>query len=236
MGAYCITERGTGSVVLVVRGSSLSRGLEQAARRGERLAGVDLAGRTLTSGFFYRVDFRASSFAGADLRGAYLRETDLRGADLRFARLNQAFLQGADLRSADLRGADLSRADLRGALLSGAQLAGAQLDQAQLEGAILEWRWIEIPLLLLGNKLPLEHKERLILDLVFHDEGKPFDWLRRLIGMGSLADRAIDALARHVREGDNAPAFLRASSARLARAQAPFHADPPPVRVQAARA
>jgi uncharacterized protein YjbI with pentapeptide repeats len=66
-----------------------------------QLAGMDLAGATLT---------------GAWLQGADLRETSLVGADLTFANLTSASLQGADLSAAVLTGAITRDADFTGAI------------------------------------------------------------------------------------------------------------------------
>jgi len=210
MTTYAITERGTGQLLMLLQASSVARALEQAVRRGGGgIPGADLAGLDLTSAFLYRGDFRGASFAGADLRGAFLREADLRDCDFRHARLNQAFLKGADLRGANLQHADFSRADLRAARLCGAYLHGARCDHAQLQDTVLDWRLPELPAELLRRESTLDHGCSLIVDLLFHDDGQPFTWLKRLLAKGDLATRACRLLARSVRDGDNAPELLR---------------------------
>ncbi len=209
MACFAIMERKTGNVILVVEGGSLPRALERAARSGVLLAGANLVGAALGSAFLYRARMAGADLAGANLAGAYLREADLREADLTSAALQGAFLKGADLRGADLRGANLARADLRSAALTGALLAGANLDRAQLDGALLDWRQAPVAIELLRRDLPvLQGGSRLVFDLAFHDDDRPYAWLTRLLAHDP-PERVLTTLARRVRKGDNAPEILR---------------------------
>ncbi len=215
MACYAITERGTGDVILVLEGASFHRALEHAARAGARLARADLKGARLASAFLFRAGLEGADLNGADLAGAYLREADLRGSDLRGSALTGAFLKGADARGADLRGANLAGSDLRGSRLVGADLAGANLDRARLTGAVLDWRGVAVVSELLSQDLRGSRAGRLIiLDLMVHDDEKPYSWLDRLLAHEARTP-ALTALARRVRPGDNAPQILRRLSAMI---------------------
>lgn len=149
----------------------------------------------------------------ADLTCLRAPGADLRGADLRGADLRQADLREADLRGADLRGARLTGADLRGTLLHGAKLADAQL----------EWRSSCVPLeLLRRDPEGFRRGSKLIAALAFHDDARPFGWLRTIAEAGApeQAEWAYGVFHRQIRRGDNAPRILRALAADAAAADA----------------
>ncbi len=210
MPIYSILHRWTRSTVAVIEAPTYARALEWAARRGLSLIDVDLEGLVLRSAFLARADFRGAGLTGADLSGCYLRKADLRGADLRRTRLVHAFLGGSDLRQADLREAVLSRADLRGTKLVGADLRGTVITGSRLTGALCDWRWSVIPAeLLRQNPRASGEDSRLVIELAFYEDQRPWGWLKLLSGYDKRADWALDALAESVRDGDNAPEMLR---------------------------
>jgi uncharacterized protein YjbI with pentapeptide repeats len=214
MPIYSILHRWTRSTVAVIEAPTYARALEWAARRGLSLIDVDLEGLVLRGAFLARADLRGAGLTAADLSGCYLRKADLRGADLHRARLVHAFLGATDLRQADLREAELSRADLRGTKLVGADLRGTVITGARLAGALCDWRWSVIPAELLRQKpRASDDDSRLVIDLAFYEDQRPWGWLKLLSGYGRRADWALGALAESVRDGDNAPEMLRCLAA-----------------------
>jgi uncharacterized protein YjbI with pentapeptide repeats len=214
MPIYSILHRWTRSTVAVIEAPTYARALEWAAQRGLSLVDVDLDGLVLRSAFLSRADLRGAGLAGADLSGSYLRRADLRGADLRRARLMHSFLAGTDFRGADLREAELSRADLRGTNLVGADLRGSVMTGARMTGALCDWRWSIIPAELLRQKpRTTDEGSRLVIDLAFYEDQRPWGWLKVLADYGKRADWALGVLAESVRDGDNAPEMLRCLAA-----------------------
>jgi uncharacterized protein YjbI with pentapeptide repeats len=214
MPIYSILHRWTRSTVAVIEAPTYARALEWATRRGMSLIDVDLEGLVLRSAFLARADLRGAGLSGADLAACYLRKADLRGADLREARLVNAFLGGSDLRHADLRDAELAHADLRGAKVVGADLRGTIITGARLAGAICDWRWSVIPAELLRQHPGASGRDsRLVIDMAFYEDQRPWGWLKLLSSYGRRADWALGALAEWVRDGDNAPELLRSLAA-----------------------
>jgi uncharacterized protein YjbI with pentapeptide repeats len=200
--------------IAVIEAPTYARALEWATRRGMSLIDVDLEGLVLRSAFLAHADLRGAGLSGADLAACYLRKADLRGADLCEARLLHTFLGGADLRQADLRDAELSHADLRGAKIVGADLRGTIITGARLVGAICDWRWSVIPAELLRQHPGASEKgSRLVIDMAFYEDRRPWEWLRLLSGYGRRADWALGVLAESVRNGDNAPDLLKCLAA-----------------------
>ena len=207
---YLISHRWTRSTIAVIEAPTYARALEWASRRGVPLIDVDLEGLVLRSAFLAEADLRGAGLIDADLTSCYLRNADLRGADLRGARLVNAFLGATDLRQADLREAQLSHADLRGAKLAGADLRGTIMTGARLADAVCDWRWSVIPAELLRQHHDSSAKdERLVIDLAFYEDERPWGWLKLISNYGSRANWALDTLAQAVRDGDNAPELLR---------------------------
>lgn len=109
--------------------------LQDLARDGVSLDGVDLSGRT--------PDANGGAYlAGLQLPGASLRRANFPGAGLDDANLSGAILWWADfshavLFRANLAGADLEGANLSSAFLWEANLSGAELKDASLSGAKL---------------------------------------------------------------------------------------------------
>ena len=180
---------------------------------GMSLIDVDLEGFVLRSAFLARVDLRGAGLAGADLSGCYLRKADLRGADLR--RLDWSTLSWGESTCAKptsatrryrvpICGGPNCRADLRGTVMTGARLTGTLCD----------WRWSVIPAeLLRQNSRASGDNSRLVIDLAFYDDQRPWGWLKLLSDYGKRADWALGALAESVRDGDNAPELLRCLAA-----------------------
>jgi hypothetical protein len=150
----------------------------------------------------------------ARLSLALLHGADLHAATLVRTGLRAAVLWRADLRQADLSEADLRNANLQQALLIGADLRGTLLTGARLDRAVLDWRY---------SPVPLEHLRQagcgrapacasgLLAELAFHDDAKPFAWLRILLQHVSDggAEWAFGVLARHIHPDDGAPEVLR---------------------------
>ncbi len=214
MHKYSILNRWTRRTIAVIEAPTYARALEWATRRGMSLMDVDLGGLVLRGAFLARADLRGAGLSGTDLAASYFRKADLRGADLREARLLHTFLGGADLRQADLREAELSHADLRGAKIVGADLRGTIITGARLVGAICDWRWSVIPAELLRQHPGApEMGSRLVIDMAFYEDRRPWEWLRLLSGYGRRADWALGVLAESVRDGDNAPELLKCLAA-----------------------
>jgi hypothetical protein len=229
MPLYSIVQRWTSRPIALVEAPTFAAALEQAVKHSVGLLYADLRGSCLAG----------LSLGGADLRGAELSDcdvsaADLQGADLRTARfirahLECASLRGADLRQADLREADLRRADLAGSWLAGADLRGAVFQGARLKDACLDWRWSGLPLELLR-----QHPEaaragsKVVAELAFAADTRPFAWLKLLLRHGLAADWVLSVFAGHLRPGDNAPELLRRLAADVGpRASDPRLADPP---------
>ena len=169
------------------------------------LKGVKLRGISLTKG-----DFRGAEMSHAELTDVNLENADLRAAKLIETDLRQAVLRTADLRQADLRGADLRYASLEGAQLVGADLRCGLLTGARLERAILDWRWSPIAVeLLRQDGVGSIAASKVMAELAFQEDVRPFHWLRVLIRRGSQASTALRVFSRHIRPGDNAPELLR---------------------------
>jgi hypothetical protein len=229
MPVYAINHRYSGKPIALVEADSLSLALERTVECGVGLLYADLKAIQTP-----RANLGGGDFRGADLSHASLALALLHGANLRAATLVRTSLQAAVLWRADLRQADLSEADLRNAnlqqaLLVGADLRGALLTGARLDRAILDWRYSPVPLELLrqadcGNATACA--SGLLAELAFHDDAKPFAWLRVLLQHASEggADWAFGVLARHIHPDDGAPEVLR----RLA-ADAPAESGAIPV-------
>jgi hypothetical protein len=214
MPIYSFFHRWTRDRVASLNAPTYSRALELAVRKGLCLVDLDLRRAVLRSAFLAGADLRGAELSGADLCGGYLRNTDLRGADLRGAQLTRAFLRGADLRQAGLRGAVLTRADLRGASLLGADLRSAILTGARLNGAVCDWRWSVIPAELLRQHPETSgDRTRLVVEMAFQNDSKPWSWLELLSRQGNRAGWALEVLAHSVRDDDNSPQLLRRLSA-----------------------
>lgn len=184
--------------------------LELSARNGADLTYADMRGIVAPGCFLPGAELRGVDFSGAELPGAYLRGSDLRASTLAGANLAGASLRQADLRHADLRNADLRRADLRDARFGGADLRGARLTGARLEGSVIDWRWGAFAVeLLRGDSNCRGDAFRVVADLAFEDDERPFGWLRTLVRHADSLDWALAVLGRAILEGDNAPEVLR---------------------------
>ena len=104
------------------------------------------------------------------------------------------------MRLASLEEARLTGADLRGALLFGARLGGA----------VMDWRWSTIPLeLLRQDRGASQQGSKVIADLAFEEDLRPFAWLKVLVRHQNAADWSLAVLSQHIRPGDNAPELLQ---------------------------
>jgi hypothetical protein len=210
MPLYPIFHRHGAAPIAVVEAETYREALEYAIRRGTRLVYADLKGIDIPRAFLARGDFRGADLRAARLEGVSLHKADLRAALLKGAVLEHACLWNTDLRHADLRGADLRHANLKEARLVGADLRGAVLTGATLDGAILDWRWSTVALeLLRGSRGRPGDAFSALAELAFHDDARPYSWLKVLLGQGSHACWALGVLSRHLRQGDNAPELLR---------------------------
>jgi len=199
-----------------VEAETYPRALELAVARGVRmlyadLKGVKVRGTSLTEG-----DFRGAELSHAVLAEVNLTKADLRAAKLLGTDLRQAILRTADLRQADLRGADLRYASLEGAHLLGTDLRGALLNGARLDRAILDWRWSPIAVeLLRQDGVGSTAASKVMAELAFQEDVRPFCWLKVLIRHGTQASEAVRVFSKHIRQGDNAPELLRRLAADL---------------------
>jgi hypothetical protein len=174
--------------------------VELAARTGLDLTYVDLRWLDAPHCFLPGADLRGAAMTGADLTWAYLRKADLRSSTL--VGVN---FEGASLRDADLRHADLSRSNF-----SGADLRGVRLTGAKMERTTIDWRWS-------GFAVELLHRDRdcrgdalrLVAELAFDREERPFDWLRTVFRAADSLEWALGVLGRAIGPRDNAPELLR---------------------------
>ena len=204
----------------VVKAESRARAVELAARSGIDLSYADLSWLFAPGCFLPGVDLRGVDLTAAELSGGYLRKADLRSAMLVKANLGAARIREADLRHADLRKADLGDADLRDADLRwadlrrarfvGADLRGVQLNGARMQGTVIDWRWSGFAVELLrrddgcrGDAL------RLVVELAFENEDRPFGWIRSLVRKTESLEWALGVLGRAIVPSDNAPELLR---------------------------
>ncbi len=203
-----ISHRLTAAVLYEDGATEIRATLKAAVASGADLGAANLSGADL---------------GGADLRGAYLRGADLGGADLRGAYLRGADLRGADLGAANLSAAALGGADLRGAYLRGADLRGADLRAAALGGAYLSWQ--SHPLLgeILRRAAGTDTADddvcqrRAFAGLVAMSTDWCWDTWRGLRPRyPDVTTWAIGVLVEYVREGDGAPAELRALAKKAA--------------------
>jgi hypothetical protein len=210
MPIYPIFHRHATAPIAVVEAETYREALEYAVRRGTSLVDADLKGINVPRAFLARGDFRGADLRAARLQGASLHKADLRAARLQGAVLEHAFLGSTDLRHADLREADLRHANLKQARLVGADLRGTLLIGAKLDGAILDWRWSNVALeLLRGSRERPGDAFSAIAELAFHDDARPYSWLKVLLAKRLHTDWALGVLAPHLRQGDNAPELLR---------------------------
>jgi len=228
MPTYPIFHRWSARLIAMVEAETYPRALELAVARGVKmlyadLKGVKVSGISLTEG-----DFRGAELSHAELAGVNLEKADLRAARLLETDLRQAFLRSADLRQADLREADLRYASLEGAHLVGADLRGALLSGARLDRAILDWRWSPVAVeLLRQDGVGSTTASKVMAELAFQEDVRPFCWLRVLIRHGAQASAALGVFSKHIRPGDNAPELLRRLAADLPAGSAEAVTAPP---------
>ncbi len=229
MPTYPIFHRWSARLIAMVEAETYPRALELAVARGVRmlyadLKGVKVRGTSLTEG-----DFRGAELSHAEMAGVNLEKADLRAARLLETDLRQAFLSTADLRQADLRGADLRYANLEGAHLVGADLRSALLTGARLERATLDWRWSPVAVeLLRQDGVGSSAASKIMAELAFQEDVRPFCWLSVLIRHGAQASAALGVFSKHIRLGDNAPELLRRLAADLPAGSVEAVTAPPP--------
>ncbi|MDR3621593.1 MAG: pentapeptide repeat-containing protein [Paludisphaera borealis] len=210
-----------------VEAESPAQALELASRGGVDLTYADLRGLVAPRSFLPGADLRGVDLAASDLPGTYLRKADLRSATLVGANLANASIREADFRKADLRDADLRRADLRDARFNGADLRGVQLTGARLDGAVIDWRWSAFAVELLRRDVDCRGDAfRVVVELAFEDDDRPFGWLRTLVRKAGVIEWAFPLLGRAIAPGDNAPELLRRLAADTL-IDAPTAAGPP---------
>jgi hypothetical protein len=214
-----------------VEADGLPRAVEEAARGGVDLTYADLRGLVAPGVFLPDADLRGVDLSASGLAGGYLRRADLRSSALADADLSGASLREADLRNADLRNADLRRADLRDARFSGADLRGARLTGARIDGAVIDWRWSAFAVELLRRDAGCRGDAlRLVVELAFEHDERPFGWLRPLARRAGVLEWAFAALGRAILAGDNAPELLRRLAADTL-TDAPTAAYAPPAQL-----
>jgi hypothetical protein len=207
---YPIFHRWSARLIAMVEAETYPQALELAVARGVRMLYADLKGVNVRGTSLARGDFRGAELSHAVLAGVNLEKADLRAGKLLETDLRQAFLRTVDLRQADLRGADLRCANLEGAQLVGADLRGALLTGARLDRAILDWRWSPVAVeLLRQDGVGSSAASKVMAELAFQEDVRPFCWLRVLIRHGAQASAALGVFSKHIRPGDNAPGLLR---------------------------
>jgi hypothetical protein len=147
-----------------------------------------------------------ANLGGADLEGAYLGGANLVGARLVGANLRYADLGSANLCYANLRGANLGGANLGGADLEGANLGGARLGGANLGGAKLSWASHALMSEILWRAATTQEQEHLAGYVGRHTE---MCWAAWEMFEHPAREWAIDELAKWVKDGDDAPEFIR---------------------------
>ena len=235
MPLYTILHRWSATPIALVEAADFPRALALAVEQRVKLLYADLEGTVAPW----------TALAGADLRGADLSHAelacaDLQGADLRTAvavgtYFRRALLGRADLRQADLRRADLRLASLEEARLVGADLRGTLLLGARLRGAVLDWRYSTIALeLLRQDRGASRHGSKLLAELAFEDDARPFAWLKTLVRHRAAADWSLSILARHHPRGRQCPGPAPETGGRRRAAALRGRADPhaldPPAR------
>jgi hypothetical protein len=210
MPVYPIYPRWSTRPLALVEAGSFLQALQRAVLQRVALLYADLKRVDASHGELANADLRGADLERARLNDAVLADADLRSAFLVDADLRGADLRGADLRGADLRGTDLRAANLERARLSGADLRGAQFFGARFQGAILDWRWSGIPLeLLRQHRGGYQEGSKIVAELVFHEETRPFSWLGDVLHHPEKTDWVLRALAAHFQPSDNAPELLR---------------------------
>ena len=112
--------------------------LEQLAKDGVALIGVDVSGAFLRGVKLDHAALLRANFHNADVRAASFQSARLINANLSGANLREANLGNANLQEADLNDTDLNGANLKGADLTGANLAGADLRNTDLSN--IKWK------------------------------------------------------------------------------------------------
>jgi len=184
----------------ILEAESRVEAVELAARSGIDLSYADLRGLAAPHCFLPGVDLRGVDLSGAELVGGYFRKADLRSA----------ILFGANLAGARVREADLRYADLRKAKFSGADVRGVRLTGAKMEGTTIDWRWSGFAVELLSRDQGCRGDAlRLVGELAFDQEERPFGWLRALFRNTDSLEWALGVLGRAIVPSDNAPELLR---------------------------
>jgi hypothetical protein len=184
----------------ILEAEGRSEAVETAARTGIDLTYADFRGLFAPGCFLPGADLRGADLTGADLSGGYLRKADLRSS----------ILVGANLAGARIREADLRHADLRKAVFTGADVRGIRLAGARMEGTTIDWRWSGFAVELLSRDRDCRGDAlRLVAELAFDDDRRPFGWLRTLLRDAASLEWALGVLGRAIAPRDNAPDLLR---------------------------
>jgi hypothetical protein len=158
-----------------------------------------------------------------DAHGRVLATVDadsLVGADLSHRDLRGANLSGCDLRGAHFISANLENADLRGALLT-QSFPGANLRGTLLDGCVIPWndRALVSELLRRAADTPARaaYAVRGAAQAVGVQPANKACWRDLYAERHPEAEWAIGVLARYVKDGDNAPDFLKQAAEALAK-------------------
>ncbi len=209
MAIYTFFRRWETGILALVEAESSGLAIERIAKARVSLAHADLKGLEAPWRHLQGVDLRGADLEAASLPGAILLRADLRTASLISADLRGSTLRQADLRRADVRHADLRQADLRGADFAGANLHNACATGARLDGARLDWRWTAFVLELLRRDAgDRDDANRLVADLAFASDERPYTWLETVIRRPALIGWVASVIGRAVRPGDGASKVL----------------------------
>lgn len=223
MAIYTLFRRWQTGLITQVEAECPARAVELIAEARGSLAYADLKGLYAPRGFLPGADLRGADLEASDLRGSYLHRTDLRSASLMAADLRYSTLRSADLRRANVRGADLRWADLRGADFTGADLRDACATGARLDGARLDWRGSAFALELLRRSA--RHQpgaERLVAEISFTPDERPYAWLTVVARRPDLIGWVISVISPAVLPGDGASDVLRRLAANSDESEGPF--------------
>lgn len=209
MAIYTLLRRWETGILALVEAESSGMAIERIAKARVSLAYADLKGLDAPCTNLQGVDLRGADLEAASLPSAILRRADLRTASLVSADLRGTTLRQADLRRADVRHADLRQADLRDADLTGANLHNACVTGARLDGARIDWRWTACVLELLRRDAgDRDDANRLVADLAFASDERPYAWLETVIRRPALIGWVASVIGRAVQPGDDAPEVL----------------------------
>lgn len=210
MAVHTLFRRWRTGILGVVSAESPARAIEAISDARGSLAYADLRGIDAPRCFLPAADLRGADIDAAVLSGSFLERADLRSASLVATDLRRSTLRRADFRRADLRGVDLRGADLRGADFEGTDLRDALVAGARLDDARLDWQSSAFALeLLRRDNGPPPGASRLLAEIAFAPDERPYSWLAIVARNPDLIGWAMSVIGRAIRPDDGAPEILK---------------------------